>query len=124
MHDLDDDGLKDIILSNGNQVASSNQIVWFRKTGVGVFATETVIDATQSQTFVYTVFDFDKDGDLDIVSCSYGSDDLTLFENEKYTLGLNENSIRKISIYPNPTTNNLYFKGSFSENLKVSVLIF
>lgn len=121
LHDLDDDGLKDIILSNGNQVASSNQIVWFRKTGAGVFATETVIDATQSQTFVYTVFDFDKDGDLDIVSCSYGSDDLTLFENEKYTLGLNENSIRKISIYPNPTTDKLFFKGLFNDNFKVSV---
>lgn len=114
LHDLDDDGLKDIILSNGNQVLNSNQIVWFRKTGAGTFATETVIDATQLNTFVYTVFDFDKDGDLDIVSCSYGSDDLTLFENEKYSLGLKDNTINKINIYPNPTTDKLYIKSTLN----------
>ena len=121
LYDLDDDGLKDIILSNGNQVASSNQLVWYRKTGAGIFDSENVIDATQSNTFVFTVNDFDKDGDLDIASCSYGSDDLTWFENEKYTLTVLNNSINKIKIYPNPTKDKLYFKSSIAEDFNISV---
>jgi hypothetical protein len=47
MIDLDDDGLKDIILSSGSSGAG-NDIVWFKNLGSGNFEPEEVIDATQS----------------------------------------------------------------------------
>ncbi|WP_051229615.1 T9SS type A sorting domain-containing protein [Psychroserpens burtonensis] len=77
--DLDNDGLKDIILSSGSSGAG-NDIVWFKNNG-GTYGSEQIIDATSSQAFVYNVADYDVDGDLDIVSCAYNQDQLNYFEN-------------------------------------------
>lgn len=70
-----------------------------------------------------TVNDFDNDGDLDIATIEYQTHDLNWFENYFINppLGLNDNLIQKISIYPNPTTDKLYFKSTLNENFKVSV---
>ncbi len=117
--DLDNDTVKDIVLSNGT-AGPTNQIVWFKNNGSGSFAAEAVIDATQSNTFVMTISDFENDGDLDIASLAYNQDDLNWFENLKFTLGTDEFSTQQFSIYPNPAKNSLNFKG-FNENLEVSV---
>lgn len=117
--DLDNDGLKDIVLSSGTAGAGSD-IVWFKNSGSGVFNPELVIDATQSNTFVMTIADFDNDNDLDIASLSYNQDALNWFENLKYTLGTEEFSSERLSIYPNPTKNTLNFKG-FSNTLSLSI---
>ncbi|WP_340156328.1 VCBS repeat-containing protein, partial [uncultured Winogradskyella sp.] len=85
--DLDNDGLKDIVLSSGKTNAG-NDIVWFKNNGSGSFAAEEVIDATQSQAFVYAIEDFDADGDLDIASCEYNLDNLNYFENQKIVLSV------------------------------------
>jgi hypothetical protein len=81
--DLDNDGLKDIVLSSGSSGAG-NDIVWFKNNG-GTYASEQVIDATSSQAFVYNVADYDTDGDLDIASCAFNQDQLNYFENLKFT---------------------------------------
>lgn len=117
--DLDDDGLKDMVLSSGSP-AAGNDIVWFKNNGSGSFATEAVIDATQSNTFVMTIADFENDNDLDIASLSYNEDDLNWFENLKYTLSTDEFSTQQFSIYPNPTKNTLNFKG-FTDDIVLSV---
>lgn len=117
--DLDNDGLKDIVLSSGSPNAG-NDIVWFKNIGSGVFNTELVIDATQSNTFVMTIADFDNDTDLDIASLAYNQDDLNWFENLKFTLGTDEAFSQQLSIYPNPTNGNLNFKG-FTDVLAISV---
>ena len=36
-------------------------------------------------------------------------------------LGIDDNSLEKMSIYPNPTTDKLYFKSTLNENFKVSI---
>ncbi|WP_052466941.1 T9SS type A sorting domain-containing protein [Psychroserpens damuponensis] len=81
--DLDNDGLKDIILSSGTSGAG-NDIVWFKNNG-GTYGTEQVIDDTSSQAFIFDVADYDADGDLDIASCAYNQDDLNYLENLKVT---------------------------------------
>lgn len=81
--DLDNDGLKDIILSSGTSGAG-NDLVWFKNNG-GTYGIEQVIDNTQSQVYVYNLADYDADGDLDIASCAYNEDDLNYFENLKFT---------------------------------------
>ncbi len=117
--DLDDDGLKDIVLSSGTANAG-NDVVWFKNNGSGVFGAETVIDATQSNTFVMTIADFDNDNDLDVASLSYNQNDLNWFENLRYTLSTEEFSSHAYSLYPNPTKNTLNFKG-FTDALTLSV---
>jgi len=117
--DLDNDGLNDIILSSGKSGAG-NDIVWFKNNGAGVFDSEVVIDATQSQTFVYNIADFDADGDLDIASCAYNDDDLNYFENQKIVLSIPDAELQTISIYPNPTKDKLNFEG-FNGSIDVTI---
>jgi len=118
--DLDNDTLKDIILSSGTSGAG-NDLVWYRNLGSGSYTAEQVIDDTQSQAYAFTVNDFDNDGDLDISSIAFNDDDLNWFENELITLGLNTEIIEAIRIYPNPASSMLNFKGHFSEAIEVSV---
>jgi hypothetical protein len=118
--DLDDDGLDDIVLSNGNSGAGVD-LVWFKNTGGGVYAAEEVIDDTQSQTYVYAVIDLDNDADLDIASCSYNEDQLNWFENEKYTLNTSNFNSQKVGFYPNPTSNKLYFTNMLNNTSFVEV---
>lgn len=118
--DVDADGLKDIVLSSGSSGAG-NDLVWFKNNGGGSFGSETVIDNTQSQTFVFTINDFDNDGDNDIASCAYNQDDLNYFENELESLGIPTFSSTSLKIYPNPTKDNLYFEGLEDETIEILI---
>ncbi len=119
--DLDDDGDKDIILSSG-MAGAGNDIVWFINDGTGSYGSEVVIDATQSQAYVFTANDFDNDGDLDIASCAFNQDSLNWFENLRYTLNISEIEENNINIYPNPVDDNLYFNGiNFNNNSAISI---
>lgn len=118
--DLDNDTLKDVVLSSGASGAG-NDIVWYKNNGSGSFAAEDVIDNTQSQAFVIAFADFDSDGDLDISSAAYNNDNIKIFDNEKITLSVDDSKIKKFSIFPNPTKNTLNFKVPFSESFKVTV---
>lgn len=117
--DLDNDGLNDIILSSGTS-GSGNDIVWYKNNGAGSFDSEVVIDATQSQAYVFNVADFDADGDLDIASCAFNEDDLNYLENQKIVLSIPNSELQNISIYPNPTKDVLNFEG-FNSSIKISV---
>lgn len=121
MADLDNDGIKDIILSSGSS-GTGNDVVWFKNLGAGSFAAEAVIDATQSQAYVFTIADFDNDGDLDIASAAFNQNDLNYFENELITLSVNEVESSKISVFPNPSNEIIYLKGI--ENAFYTVVIF
>ncbi|WP_055444662.1 T9SS type A sorting domain-containing protein [Lacinutrix himadriensis] len=68
-----------------------------------------------------TINDFDNDGDLDFATVSYYQNDLNWFENKLITLDVEENTIQEITMYPNPTTNSLHFKGNIAGDLNVSV---
>lgn len=114
--DLDNDGLKDIVLSSGT-AGEGKDIVWFKNNGAGVFDSELVIDATQSNTFAMTIVDFDNDDDLDIASLSYNQNDLNWFENLKFTLGMGESFLQHVKMFPNPTKNLLYFEGIKNESV-------
>ncbi|WP_299522315.1 T9SS type A sorting domain-containing protein [Winogradskyella sp.] len=107
--DLDADGLNDIVLSSGSSGAGDD-LVWFKNNGSGSFGSETVIDNTQSQAFVYTINDFDNDGDNDIVSCAYNQNDLNYFENLLESLDIDDFSQQTISVFPNPTSDILNFE--------------
>lgn len=121
MIDLDNDGQKDIVLSSGSSGVGTD-LVWYKNLGSGNFSSENIIDATQSQAYVFTVADFDNDGDLDIISGAFNQNDLNYFENELFTLSVNTVENSNISLYPNPTYNLLYLKGI--ENTSHAIIIY
>jgi len=118
---------------NGNDLIVTNwrvtdlDIVWFESDGAGGFTggvgteNEYLISAVDSSVWDLEIQDFDNDGDLDIASISYLSAKLSVFLNDRFTLGVDEQSIESIGIYPNPVTNQLNFKGTFNSDLEVSV---
>ena len=120
VEDMDNDTYNDIVLSSGGNGAGTD-ITWYRSTDSGTFGSEIVIDDTQSQTYAFTLEDFDNDGDIDIANIAYNDDDLNWFENKLITLSLNNQIEKTISIYPNPTSSILNFKGLISENIEVTV---
>lgn len=99
--DISGDNLKDIILSSGTNGAG-NDIVWFKNNGSGNFSTEQVIDNTQSNTFKFIAEDFDNDGDLDIASAAYNNDQISIFNNQKFVLSIEEFQGEIFRLYPNP----------------------
>lgn len=117
--DLDNDGLNDIVVGNGTSGAG-NDLVWFKNNGSGSFDAEVVIDDTQSQAFVLAIEDYDNDGDLDIATSAYNQDALNYFENEKIVLSISDAQFQNLTIYPNPTKNQLTLEG-FNTNINVSV---
>ncbi|MEH6536079.1 MAG: T9SS type A sorting domain-containing protein [Psychroserpens sp.] len=110
LRDLDNDNLKDFVLTSATS-GSGNDIVWFKSDGVGGFGPENIIDATQSQAYTITFADFENDGDLDISTIAYNDDSVNMFENQKIVLSVPEIETSNITIFPNPTDGQLYFKG-------------
>ncbi|RZV54857.1 MAG: T9SS type A sorting domain-containing protein, partial [Flavobacteriaceae bacterium] len=102
------DGLKDIILSSATN-GPGNDLVWFKNNGAGSFSAETIIDATQNNTFKFTMADFDNDGDLDIASAAYSDDQISIFNNQTIVLSNDEFENERFRLYPNPVSDYLRF---------------
>ncbi len=118
--DLDNDGLKDVIAGSG--LAIGNQLVWFKNNDLGNYAAEAVIDNIQAQVFSLTVNDFNNDNDIDIASVSYLDDKINIFDNESITLNTSNTEITNTSIFPNPVSNNLFFKLPIDRNYNIELL--
>ena len=120
-NDVDNDGLNDVVLSSGTSGVGNSDLVYFKNNGSGSFDSEVVIDNTQSQAFVFNMFDYDDDGDEDIVSCAYNQDSVYFVENLFETLSISEEELSSIKIFPNPTKEVLNFEGINQESFSVSV---
>jgi len=116
--DFNNDNYNDLLVTNDR---SGNSFVWFKSNSSGTLTSEVVIDNTSSAAFDVEIQDFDNDGDLDIAGISYLLDDVFVYFNDLNTLSVQENVAQEITMYPNPTTNSLHFKGNIAEDLKVSV---
>ncbi|TVZ59565.1 putative secreted protein (Por secretion system target) [Flavobacteriaceae bacterium MAR_2010_105] len=118
MADLDNNLVDDLIVVNAGTL--ENAILWHEITA-NATSSEFNVDVDNRIVYGITVNDFDNDGDLDIASVEYQSNDLNWFENNWNTLGINENNLNSISIYPNPTKSELNFKGL---NQTVDVIVY
>lgn len=117
--DLDSDNEKDLIASSGQN--NGNSLAWFKNNGDGTYASNTIIDATQSATYVFTVQDFDLDGDMDIASLSYNQAQLNYFENQRELLNVTDLLKEDFKIYPNPARHILNFKTSIQDASEVTI---
>ncbi|MGJ8592305.1 MAG: T9SS type A sorting domain-containing protein [Aquaticitalea sp.] len=119
LQDLDNDGFPDFVLTSATS-GGGNDIVWYKNNGSGGFDSEVVIDATQRQAYTIAFEDFENDGDLDIATIAYADDKVNVFNNQLIVLGMEDNNSDTISIFPNPTTDELYFKG-ITNSMTISV---
>jgi len=119
--DLDNDGNNDVIVSDGG--SANHPLIWFKgNDNASPETTESLIGADNNfQMFGITVDDFDSDSDIDIATVGRFSSTVDWYENEWDLLGIEDNSLNNIRIYPNPTTNKLYFKSSIAEDFNISV---
>ncbi|MCG8525617.1 MAG: VCBS repeat-containing protein [Opitutales bacterium] len=65
--DLDQDGLKDVIICDGK----ANEVRWIRQTALNVYEEQAIGDPVQGPAHV-EVCDFEDDGDLDLLVASMG----------------------------------------------------
>ncbi len=104
--DLDNDGDIDVLATSTEPFGG--EIVWFENLdGQGNFsAKKTISTQVQSPRSVIAA-DIDNDGDMDVIASSLVDDTIAWYEN--YTiLGVEENQIDTIKIYPNPTEGLIY----------------
>lgn len=86
LFDIDRDGDLDVLGSNYDFANSSNVIAWFENDGNGSFTEQQIQtgNATNSGD-IFTVQDFDGDGDIDFVSCptnDFNSEQLSFWVND------------------------------------------
>ncbi len=118
--DIDNDTFNDVIVTDGG--SKDDAIIYFK----GAFnaspsTNPTFIADNNHQLLDITVEDFDADGDMDIAAIGKFSDTVEWFENQLIVLGITSNTFDKVLIYPNPTKNQLYFKGLNNMNSVVTV---
>lgn len=118
--DFNNDTYNDVVAADG--LNQNDDMFWFESDNLGVLGTETRItdNNVHNQIYGMTINDFDNDGNLDLATIGYQDRTLKWVENKLDLLSIGDNSINKIIMFPNPTKNQLNFKG-LSENIDVSV---
>ena len=119
--DFNNDSYVDIVAVDG--LNQNDDVFWFQSDDSGNLGTKTPITDNQlhNQIYGFTINDFDFDGDLDLATVGYQDGTLKWIENQLDLLGIEDNSLNNIRIYPNPTKNKLYFKSSIAEDFNISV---
>ena len=94
--DIDGDGDMDVLST------SSNSIEWYENIdGQGNFSVQQIISTnTMAATSVYAA-DIDGNGIIDVLSASFDDNKIAWYEN-LHPLGVNENALLVISVFPNP----------------------
>lgn len=120
VEDLDNDGDMDVLSTYTDPFGG--EIVWFENLdGQGSFGSKNIISTeVQFPRDVYAA-DIDNDGDMDVLSASQNDDKIAWYENMTI-IGIDENQLNTLSIYPNPTKG-LVFINSKTETI-ISITVF
>ena len=104
--DLDNDGDIDVLATSVETFGG--EIVWFENLdGQGNFSSKKTISTEVQSPRSVIAADIDNDGDMDVIASSQNDDKIAWYENLTI-LGVEENQIDTIKIYPNPTDGLLY----------------
>lgn len=108
--DLDGDTYNDVIVVDGG--AADDAIIYFKgEANAAPSATPTLVTNNNHQYWDITVGDFDGDSDMDIAVPGRFNDAIEWSENLQVVLGISDTNLPELSIYPNPTSGILHFKG-------------
>lgn len=98
--DFDDDGDNDVVYSS----QGNNRIAWFENIdGLGNFSQLKILASDASATNQIYIEDINDDGDLDVLSANYSSDETAWYE-QIIILSVNEYTLVGFNVYPTPTT--------------------
>ena len=104
--DLDNDGDIDVLATSVETFGG--EIVWFENLdGQGNFSSKKIISTEVQSPRSVIAADIDNDGDMDVIASSQNDDKIAWYENLTI-LGVEENQIDTMKIYPNPTEGLLY----------------
>ncbi|HLT49601.1 MAG TPA: T9SS type A sorting domain-containing protein, partial [Aequorivita sp.] len=99
--DLDNDGDIDVLATLVQTFGG--EVVWFENLdGLGSFSTKKIISTEVQSPRSVIAADIDNDGDMDVISSSQNDDKIAWYENLTI-IGIKENQLDSIKIYPNPT---------------------
>ncbi len=113
--DIDNDGDNDILATSAGP--AGGEVVWFENLdGLGSFSTKKIISREVQSPRSVIAADIDNDGDMDVIASSQNDDKIAWYENLTI-LGVEENQIDTIKIYPNPTDGLLYIDANI-ESIK------
>ncbi len=102
--DLDNDGDPDVACS----FSVDDTVAWYENTdGLGVFGAPQILNDNADSTRWVIAADLDNDGDNDVVSASRNDNKIAWYENFTI-LGLEENILEGVEVYPNPSRDILY----------------
>ncbi|QRM90074.1 T9SS type A sorting domain-containing protein [Lacinutrix sp. WUR7] len=116
--DLNNDGYNELILGNG--YATGADLICFEGSASSGLGSEIILDNTSGGMFSMVTKDFNNDGKVDIAAINYLNHGLNLFINDT-TLSNPKFETTDLTMYPNPTSNSLHFKGNIAGDLNVSV---
>ena len=101
--DIDGDGDLDMLSAS----AGDNKVAWYENTdGLGDFGNQQIISINADTAMKVFATDIDGDGDMDVLSASYGDDKIAWYENLTI-LGVEDNLLPKIELFPNPVNDSL-----------------
>jgi hypothetical protein len=117
--DLDNDGDNDILATGGG--AFDGEVVWFENLdGQGSFGAKNIISTEVQFSRSVIAADIDNDGDMDVIASSQNDDKIAWYEN-LIILGVGENQIDTVKIYPNPTSGLIFIASKTEKILGASV---
>ncbi|MEZ4881840.1 MAG: T9SS type A sorting domain-containing protein [Flavobacteriaceae bacterium] len=118
--DLDNDGDNDVLATSVDPFGG--EVVWFENLdGLGSFSTKNSIDSNLVFPRDIYAADIDNDGDMDVLIADQKSDTIAWYEN-KTIIGIEENQLNNLNIYPNPTKG-LVFISSKTETI-IGITVF
>lgn len=119
--DIDNDNLNDVIVTDFG--VGDDAIIWFKgNSNASPDTTPSLITDNNFQNVDITLGDFDTDGDIDIATVGNFSDTVDWYQNELIVLGVDDNILEGLKIYPNPTQNVLHIKTERNDISNLSIL--
>lgn len=119
--DVDNDTYNDVIITDAN--SGDNAMIWFKGASNAAPSVTPVLE-DDSNHLIYSVVveDFNYDGYNDLAYVGYFSTvGVNWYENETYLLGINDNELTSVHIFPNPAKDVLNFKGFNTVSIEVAI---
>jgi len=96
--DLDSDGDIDVLSAS----ELDDKVAWYENDGAGNFGSQQIITTNALGARDVYAEDLDGDGDMDVLSASLYDDKIAWYEN-LHPLGVSENALADVFVYPIPT---------------------
>ncbi len=107
--------------STESPIVENSEVAWSENLdGLGNFGPKQVIGNQLEFTYQVTAADIDNDGDMDVFAASQNNDKFVWYENLT-VLGIVENKVKNLKIYPNPSSDTIFIRSQNEEVSKIEI---